>query len=1130
MDKSLKKITKYLLVAFIPLSIIYLLSLINLGTKSVYVANTFRNTETELSLAAQVDAAQREQANAELQNCPQCTVTWVKSHQGVRITLVDKTTGTRIKGTRSVDYSNEHADTSFISSIYFHGYNSKLDYISGVASPSLRSGYSVLKPIGSLPRLVSENKTDIGSINAYLKNTFVNFDGYPTNLLRLLRDVGEDKTTFSGKPLGIAGGGSSNPIGISGVKNLYQYLLYFYDNMSDYGVELELTTNQWVEIEGLFNYAFIVEPVVYFKARTGLLAPTYLINGGTDYAGRTFAVTATEAAYIFPNSHKDCLAGVCYSVTHTILPTSIYLDGSVQNIYFEGSRAQYSEAVGFAGSTGIRFDKNKTSLTPYLLYTDVVGTLNNSPGLGIGYFDLVAQIRARCQTDKCGDPEPETPKCTIDDLGPKPDVPFCNTGSCGSTIAMSDDTNWNNVIGNSKLLDSSLGSLYKVTNWIRSNDIFDYRNMNCTEVGDVSFLAPVYCRHSATSSFPVTGSSSYYYAGTHFTFDPIRFDISKECKTTIETDKWEKDYTETEKRLSIAKGSLARALTLNNIWKDINASSLDRYDSGSILSGSATLNGGTYCNLVQEPSTSFAASDTTACPTYVGSGLLPADRANSTRLTRGATVAVPTALNQYKQVLSGSTCTNSKSRAKKILIDDGILVDDGFEWIVEGTATATTTYTCTYLSATATTSRPNSSWVGDQNREGSYYVSLSGGRCTPYTNVGVGDKWTSWSYRFDSGVLDDFIEYNRLDGRTSYVIDTTWPLTTEKDVAICKGAGDYQTTVDKYTEAVQFYEKRLVDLKNELPRAVNWNVNTSSPSISVIHKQSITTSKDPFEVEYDLSPEIIATTLPDGIKESKKVVCNTTACGNIKAITGLTEIYSSIYDSKNTNYKYSLPTNTNRYILKPSGEVASSLTGYYLTSGNYIDIEYPNYAISPNSLTGFGSGSITLEYTGIGQNNHLGRACGTPLYTCDYSTKKIPDCVGDGCDPTPKGFNYVYRTIDLNNPFPFTDGTNRQPGYNWRAIPNTVENVITNNRGVTTDNVYNLAPMYSFDFTGANRLKLVEIRNYNKSYKFKNFEGNITCKFGRECRSAFLSSNIFTNVIKGCGTVKDNFFACNKGV
>jgi hypothetical protein len=72
--------------------------------------------------------------------------------------------------------------------------------------------------------------------------------------------------------------------------------------------------------------------------------------------------------------------------------------------------------------------------------------------------------------------------------------------------------------------------------------------------------------------------------------------------------------------------------------------------------------------------------------------------------------------------------------------------------------------------------------------------------------------------------------------------------------------------------------------------------------------------------------------------------------------------------------------------------------------------------------------------------------------------------------------------------------------------------------------------MYSFDFTGANRLKLMEIRNYNKSYKFKNFEGNITCKFGRECRSAFLASDMFSNVIKGCGTTKDNFFACNKGV
>jgi hypothetical protein len=1113
MNKSFKKITKYLLGVTIFISIVYLWSSINSKTNIVFVAKEFRNTDLDLTIRS--DAAQRELEKAELQNCPQCTITWVKSHQGVRITLVNKTTGARISGTNSVDYSNEYADTSFINSIYFHGYNSKLDYISNSASLSLKSGYSVLKPIGSLPRLVSENKTDIGSINAYLKNTFVNFDGYPTNLLKLLRDLGEHKTS------------NKNLVGGS-ARNMYEYILYFYDNLYDYGAKLEMKADWWLSMEKEFNYAFIIEPVVYFNARADLLSPTYLRNW-REYAGRRFAVTATEAAYIFPNSHTDCLAGVCYSVTHTILPTSIYLDGSVSFEYFAGSRKQFSflsKPYSFGNiGTEDRFDKDG----PYELEKDIIGASGRSPGLGIGYFDLINSIYDRCEEDDCGEPDNEIPKCTIDDLGAKPDVPFCNTGSCGSTIAMSDDTNWDNIIGNIKHLDPNLGSGYRVTNWIRSTDIFDYKNMNCTEVGDVSFLAPVYCRHSATSSFPVTGSTQYYYAGTHFTFDPIRFDISKECKTTIETDKWEADYTKTEERLSIAKGSLARALTLNKIWKDINASSFDRYDSGSILAGSATLNGGTYCRLTQKPSTNFAATDTTACPSYVGSGLLPADRVNSTRLTRGATIAVPTATNQYKQVLSGSTCTNSISRVKMILIDDGILVEDGFEWIIEGTSRVIPTYTCTYLGATATTSSPTSPWVGDRNKEGSYYVSLSGGRCTPYTNEGVGDKWTSWSYKFDSKVLDDFIKYTDLDGRTDYTINSSWPLTTQTDEAICKGEGDYQETVNKYTDAVRFYEQRLIDLKNEMPLAVNWKVNTSSPIISVTQSQN--TSSGLVIDNYDLSSSIISTDLPDGIKESKKEICNTTACGNIKVITGLTEIYSSVYASKSANYSYSLPINTNRFILKPSGNVVSSVSGTpYEKNGNYIDIGYSNYAISPKSLTGFGSGTITLSYTGIGQNNHLGRACGTPGYACDYSTKKIPDCFGDGCIPRPKGFNYVYRTIDLDNPFPFTDGTDRQPGYNWRAIPYTVENVITNNRGVKTTNVYNLAPMYSFDFTGANRLKLMEIRNYNKSYKFKNFEGNITCKFGRECRSAFLASDMFSNVIKGCGTTKDNFFACNKGV
>ena len=145
----------------------------------------------------------------------------------------------------------------------------------------------------------------------------------------------------------------------------------------------------------------------------------------------------------------------------------------------------------------------------------------------------------------------------------------------------------------------------------------------------------------------------------------------------------------------------------------------------------------------------------------------------------------------------------------------------------------------------------------------------------------------------------------------------------------------------------------------------------------------------------------------------------------------------------------------------------------------------------------------------------------------------VPDCDEDIDDPdpdepsgdpgNPSGIKVIFRPISLDNPFPSIDADGRATGSNWCYINDcsnvntTVDTVITNNRDVTTEEVYKeLDPLYKITLTPA---LIKEIRNYNKKASYDDF--NLECTNGYYCKSDFIRDTVsgynFSNYFSGCG-------------
>ena len=153
----------------------------------------------------------------------------------------------------------------------------------------------------------------------------------------------------------------------------------------------------------------------------------------------------------------------------------------------------------------------------------------------------------------------------------------------------------------------------------------------------------------------------------------------------------------------------------------------------------------------------------------------------------------------------------------------------------------------------------------------------------------------------------------------------------------------------------------------------------------------------------------------------------------------------------------------------------------------------------------------------VDRNGHVNTNFVTTNYTyeCTYTVKNEIVCPPDSnCSYI--GLSAIYRTIDLNNPFP-----NRRPGPNWDEYSKDV--YITNNRGVNTKKIYTeKGPLYKITLTP----KLISnIKKYNDNHDMSDYSMNCN-SVGRECKSDFIRTT-YAKEFTGCGISGKGIGSCN---
>ncbi len=168
-----------------------------------------------------------------------------------------------------------------------------------------------------------------------------------------------------------------------------------------------------------------------------------------------------------------------------------------------------------------------------------------------------------------------------------------------------------------------------------------------------------------------------------------------------------------------------------------------------------------------------------------------------------------------------------------------------------------------------------------------------------------------------------------------------------------------------------------------------------------------------------------------------------------------------------------------------------------------------------------------------------------PESECPYGCCPSGECApmptinGEPYCPGPGGVDVIYRTIDLEDPFPGQAADKRDTGSNWCSYSNgvysckydnlTVKNYITREKSQGKKDgskVYSDSHVLYEVTLDTSTIK--SIRNYNDKNKYDDF--NLNClENGRKCISKFLNTQVdVTGECAGAG--KSDFYTCDKDV
>lgn len=130
---------------------------------------------------------------------------------------------------------------------------------------------------------------------------------------------------------------------------------------------------------------------------------------------------------------------------------------------------------------------------------------------------------------------------------------------------------------------------------------------------------------------------------------------------------------------------------------------------------------------------------------------------------------------------------------------------------------------------------------------------------------------------------------------------------------------------------------------------------------------------------------------------------------------------------------------------------------------------------------------------------------------CPDTDMVCPD--ENGNCPVPGGKKIIYRTIDLDNPFPSLTGLGRKTGANWCSYNINTKKVscantgtaasgnaivykhILNNRNIQSKSVYSATPLYEVKLDSKT---ISAVKSYNRSHEYDDFE--LTCN-KKTCKS-----------------------------
>lgn len=165
-----------------------------------------------------------------------------------------------------------------------------------------------------------------------------------------------------------------------------------------------------------------------------------------------------------------------------------------------------------------------------------------------------------------------------------------------------------------------------------------------------------------------------------------------------------------------------------------------------------------------------------------------------------------------------------------------------------------------------------------------------------------------------------------------------------------------------------------------------------------------------------------------------------------------------------------------------------------------------------------------------------------PPEVCPYGCCPDGSCapMPDGTCPGYGGIDVIYRTIDLENPFPGQGAEQRNTGSNWCSYSirtqkidcnhnnQTVKNYITRERGGTVNGGKVYRENHILYEVTLDSNTIASIRSYNDKNKYDDW--TLKCEDnGRACISEFLRSEVQTSGV--CSKVNGtNFYTCDKDV